>query len=334
MKESLRWLMRNDAGKNFGPVDTQTLIEWVNDNRIAPSFKLSSDNGNSWIPAFNVEALQMTWFAEISPGNVYGPVSKTAIENLIKEQALPKNAKVFQKAATKKCAAVPNEPKQNSKHDQQQIQALTKQIKEAEKLLKEKTLQLEELRNKAKTAEKQLANTQSLLSEKEVQLNEASKKNAQLNEQLEARVSEIENLKAALQRESEEKKALAESERAQQQKLSLLESEIKSERAKLHAQQEINGKLQEEIEALKSPPVLDEPVEFTEFEIVEPEIVNTKPSDEVITPEKESLIVQDVQENFNTSKKRMSLKELEAQARRELAALGTKGNFSSLFARK
>lgn len=91
-----RWLVKNEQGETFGPVDFETLKLWAQDGRLAPTNTLSDDK-TTWSPVTQFPELEMDWVAEVSPGVFYGPIHKLALESLKKEGSLPAEAVVFQR---------------------------------------------------------------------------------------------------------------------------------------------------------------------------------------------------------------------------------------------
>jgi len=91
-----RWLVKNEQGETFGPVDFETLKLWAQDGRLAPTNTLSDDK-TTWSAVTQFPELEMDWVAEVSPGVFYGPIHKLALESLKKEGSLPAEAVVFQR---------------------------------------------------------------------------------------------------------------------------------------------------------------------------------------------------------------------------------------------
>jgi hypothetical protein len=88
------WFVRNDQGGRFGPVDFETVKAWACDGRIGPSNEVS-DNGSVWRQAASLEELEMDWVAEVTPGNFYGPIHRSAMQGLVSEGAISKQARLF-----------------------------------------------------------------------------------------------------------------------------------------------------------------------------------------------------------------------------------------------
>ena len=93
------WLVMNELGERFGPVNFETLKLWAKDGRLAPTNTVSEDE-KVWTPVTHFADLEMVWVAEVSPGAFYGPIHKQALEALKKEGAIPADAITFQRAPT------------------------------------------------------------------------------------------------------------------------------------------------------------------------------------------------------------------------------------------
>ena len=91
-----RWLVKNEQGDTFGPVDFETLKAWAKDGRLAPTNTLS-DDATIWNAVTQYPELEMDWVAEVSPGAFYGPIHKLALESLQREGSLPADAVIFQR---------------------------------------------------------------------------------------------------------------------------------------------------------------------------------------------------------------------------------------------
>jgi len=90
------WLVKNEQGETFGPVDFETLKLWAKDGRLAPTNTLSEDS-TTWSAVTHYPELEMDWVAEVSPGAFYGPIHRLALESLQKEGSLPAEAVAFQR---------------------------------------------------------------------------------------------------------------------------------------------------------------------------------------------------------------------------------------------
>ncbi len=128
------WLVKNEQGETFGPVDFETLKLWAKDGRLAPTNTLSED-ATIWNAITQYPALEMDWVAEVSPGAFYGPIHKLALEALQKEGALPANAVTFQRplpvrsaAKTQPIAAICSVPPPPPTIDTDVLRALERQL--------------------------------------------------------------------------------------------------------------------------------------------------------------------------------------------------------------
>ena len=99
-----RWLVRDEQGGVFGPVAFETLKEWAQDGRLAPTSMVSED-ASVWSPVTHLHGLGMDWVAETSPGVFYGPIHHQALEGLLKDGTLTTSAVLF--ARNSRAGAVP-----------------------------------------------------------------------------------------------------------------------------------------------------------------------------------------------------------------------------------
>ena len=90
------WFVRNEQGVSFGPVDFDTLKAWARDGRVGPANEVSSD-GAVWQRAIAQDGLEMDWVAEVTPGCFYGPIHHQAIQDLINEGTLSRQATLFRR---------------------------------------------------------------------------------------------------------------------------------------------------------------------------------------------------------------------------------------------
>jgi len=88
------WFVRNEQGGRFGPVDFETVKAWACDGRIGPSNEIS-ENGVDWQLAIAHPELDMDWVAEVTPGNFYGPIHRSAMASLVGEGSIAKQAPLF-----------------------------------------------------------------------------------------------------------------------------------------------------------------------------------------------------------------------------------------------
>lgn len=92
-----QWHVQDENGGVFGPVDFNTLQEWVEDGRVSPLSKVSSDEQNSWTPAVSIADLEMNCVAEIEPGSFYGPIHQSAMAGLVNDGSIPANAILYRR---------------------------------------------------------------------------------------------------------------------------------------------------------------------------------------------------------------------------------------------
>ncbi len=249
-KANDKWLMRNEAGRIFGPVPLATLIDWANDNRIAPTFKISSDDGVSWIQSAEVSELGMKWFADVAPGNTYGPVPKAAIESLIKEGAIPSNVKIYcvSEEKTKDRRPPDDEKKNTGKPNPPQPYADTESLK--------KRIAALELEKKTITEAKANSDSALMLVKRDVEQLKLR------NNELKSRVSEHEELLRTTKEAFERISSLNQEHEntiqrqndiiaSKERELSDLHKNFKLAEAKIAETAEVNRALEEKIVELK-----------------------------------------------------------------------------------
>jgi hypothetical protein len=129
-----RWLVKNEQGDTFGPVDFETLKLWAKDGRLAPTNTLAED-ATTWRAVTHYPELEMDWVAEVSPGAFYGPIHKLALESLQKEGSLPADAVAFQRkdaatsvTKTQPVSAIHPVVPQPQKDDSDAVRALERQL--------------------------------------------------------------------------------------------------------------------------------------------------------------------------------------------------------------
>ena len=88
------WKVRGEDGSIFGPASLASLQAWARDGRLAPNHVISSD-GQSWMPVTRLAALEMNWVVEVSPGTFYGPIHLQALEELIREGSIARDARRY-----------------------------------------------------------------------------------------------------------------------------------------------------------------------------------------------------------------------------------------------
>lgn len=88
------WYVKGEGEAVFGPIDTQTLIDWAKDSRIEPTFSVSHDHEN-WIPAPRVAELGMVWLVETAPGTFYGPFNRVVVDSLLSAGTIDGEARLY-----------------------------------------------------------------------------------------------------------------------------------------------------------------------------------------------------------------------------------------------
>ena len=84
MVESQTWyLLKNDDGTLFGPVNFDQLKQWAMEAQISPLDKVSTDE-KTWIKAPMVPELEMDYLIEVSPDQFYGPTTLGAVREFIR----------------------------------------------------------------------------------------------------------------------------------------------------------------------------------------------------------------------------------------------------------
>ncbi len=80
--DAAAWFLRIDDGSTYGPVALGELVAWARQGRIEPENEVSPD-GETWVPACNVDAFAMDWEVLLPGGGLYGPVCRETIPELI-----------------------------------------------------------------------------------------------------------------------------------------------------------------------------------------------------------------------------------------------------------
>jgi len=99
-----KWYLRTQD-ETFGPESRQQLIEWAKMGRIQPGQDVSPD-GENWMPATEVDFLEMRWSIDIGDGTPRGPFNKAAAQALLASGRLPPGSKLVDMAA-KSCDEEP-----------------------------------------------------------------------------------------------------------------------------------------------------------------------------------------------------------------------------------
>ena len=88
------WFVKGEDGKVFGPIDSQTLVQWAEESRIEPTSSVSRDKA-SWAAASRLSQLGMEWLVETAPGTFFGPFNKKVVDGLVDGGTLPKDARLY-----------------------------------------------------------------------------------------------------------------------------------------------------------------------------------------------------------------------------------------------
>ena len=94
MEKGKEWFVRTEDGCEYGPADETTLVRWARDGRIGPTSSLSCDR-LSWMPAFQMDALEMKWLVEVEPGKVFGPFNRQVAIWIFKNGSAPATSRVY-----------------------------------------------------------------------------------------------------------------------------------------------------------------------------------------------------------------------------------------------
>jgi hypothetical protein len=79
------WRVKKAAdGAIYGPVDTELLREWANSAQIAPEDAIDQSD-DKWVPAPEIEFLDMLWVVKLPGGELYGPTTVGTLREFIKE---------------------------------------------------------------------------------------------------------------------------------------------------------------------------------------------------------------------------------------------------------
>ncbi|MCE0483848.1 MAG: hypothetical protein LV479_06390 [Methylacidiphilales bacterium] len=84
----------------YGPVDAEVLKEWANSAQVAPQ-DLIDKNDENWLPATDVDFLEMLWVVKLPGDETYGPTTVGTLrefiqEGLISDKTLATHAKTNQ----------------------------------------------------------------------------------------------------------------------------------------------------------------------------------------------------------------------------------------------
>ena len=88
------WYLRTQD-ETFGPETKERLLEWAQMGRIQPGQEISSD-GENWLPATEIDFLDMRWSIDIGDGLPRGPFNKVAAQALLNSGRLPRGSKLVE----------------------------------------------------------------------------------------------------------------------------------------------------------------------------------------------------------------------------------------------
>ena len=94
MTDNRDWFVKSVDGKVYGPAKISKLVEWAKDGRIEPTGFVSVDRVE-WLEACTVDALEMKWLVEVSPGDVFGPFHRELVISLFKDGTVPATARAY-----------------------------------------------------------------------------------------------------------------------------------------------------------------------------------------------------------------------------------------------
>ena len=94
MTDNRDWFVKSVDGKVYGPAKISKLVEWAKDGRIEPTGFVSVDRVE-WLEACTVDALEMKWLVEVSPGDVFGPFHRELVISLFKNGTVPATARAY-----------------------------------------------------------------------------------------------------------------------------------------------------------------------------------------------------------------------------------------------
>ena len=91
--ESGSWHVRLSDGATYGPIDTNTLQEWVIQGRVSADDSLSQDL-TDWSSASEIDALGFDWLVRLPNGSEFGPVNIQSISPLVLEGTISRLSKI------------------------------------------------------------------------------------------------------------------------------------------------------------------------------------------------------------------------------------------------
>lgn len=92
------WYLKTDETSVFGPIVIDDLRNWTTEGRIGPQHLVSRDQ-QQWVPASDLPELGMDWMVSLSDGTAFGPLSLGAIGTLVKDGAVPADAKITHRSS-------------------------------------------------------------------------------------------------------------------------------------------------------------------------------------------------------------------------------------------
>ncbi len=331
-----RWLVRNEQGKTFGPVDFETLNSWACDGRLAPTNEVS-ENGTDWKLVTAQSGLAMDWVAEVTPGTFYGPIHKAAMEELVKGDSITAHVSFFKRhALDAQPVHGPADPQVD--HLRQQLKA---QMALAKQQAEVHAAELVQMRRQA-AAEAELSKQQASVAAAEMEKvrQQAADSEAQANAARQQIAAQAEQARVTQQQMSEKMGELErQSTQARQEQVTMATrlTELRGELAQARQQAEGLRTLFHQAEAVlgaqPEPEDREEPLEAEPLEPVARPPERPKRGErpveeaEVLPPERpNSTEKPPVINHAGRAKPGLSMADLERQARCELERLGAQGS--------
>lgn len=138
------WRLKKPDGTEYGPVSMDALRNWARDGRITPGDRVAA-NGGEWEPAEQIEALELDWTVTLKEGSSYGPLSLSAVLELLADGELTlstrlENRKDGRSGLLRDILTTPSETPVESVKDASEIESLRAQCEE----LKQRTVRLKD----------------------------------------------------------------------------------------------------------------------------------------------------------------------------------------------